>query len=42
MVHVNRFFCVYPSLKNVTVTNAMLKFFAWTNQRIIQFSYAQP
>ena len=35
MSHINRFFFVYTSLKNITVTTAMLTFFALYKQKII-------
>ena len=36
-MHINCFLFAYSSFKNVTVTDAMLKFLALTNQKIIQF-----
>ena len=40
MTHINRFFFTDVSLKNKTVTKAMLIFIALSHQKIIQFIYA--
>ncbi len=40
MTHINRFFFADMSLKNKTVTKAMLVFFVLSHQKIFQFIYA--